>query len=41
MNKFYALPLGSVVIIITFSILIWAGIEQLGKENKRFGIYGM
>lgn len=37
MNKFYALPLGSVVIIITFSILIWAGIEQLGKENKRFG----
>lgn len=37
MNKFYALPLGSVFIIIVFSILIWVGIEQLGKENKRFG----
>ena len=36
MNKFYALPLNSVIIMMVFAILVWAKLEQVANKNKKF-----
>lgn len=36
MNSFYALPLGTVFVMIVLAIITWTGLELITNKNKKF-----